>query len=147
MNIKPLTDRVAEQVRAWGIAVQHTQETPSSFIAFGTRGSQQVVLKVVRQPGDEWRCGEVLAAFAGGGVVRVYEYIEGAVLLERLNPGTPLASLSLNGRDQEATEILAEVIHRMLQAQAPSNSFPTVADWGKGFQRHRASGNSQIPID
>src|ERR1044071_7283855 len=110
MRIRPLTERVAERIRAWGIAVQHTQETPSSFIAFGTRESQQVVLKVARQPGDEWRSGEVLAAFAGRGVVRVFQHIEGAVLLERLFPGTLLASLSLEGRDQEATAILAEVI-------------------------------------
>jgi streptomycin 6-kinase len=147
MKVRPLAERIAERVREWGIAVQHTQETPSSFIAFGTRGSQQVVLKVVRQPGDEWQCGEVLAAFEGCGIVRVYQRVEGAVLLERLNPGTPLASLSLDGRDEEATEILAEVISRMSQSQAPQNSFPTVADWGKGFQRYLASGDRQVPID
>src|SRR5215831_14059380 len=105
--------RVEERVCAWGVVVQDMLETQSSFIAFGKRGNQPVVLKVIRQPGDEWRCGEVLAAFDGRGTARVFEYTEGAVLLERLNPGTPLATIALEGRDEEATEILAEVIQRM----------------------------------
>src|ERR1044071_238141 len=129
MHVRPLTERIAECVREWEIAVQRTQETPSSFIAFGTRGPEQVVLKVVRQSGDEWRGGEVLAAFEGRGAARVIQHVEGAVLLERLLPGTPLASLSLGGRDEEATEILAQVIHRMSQAQASPNTFAPVADW------------------
>lgn len=137
--------RVEQQARDWGMVIQHTQETPSSCIAFGTRSNQQVVLKVVRQPGEEWRCGEVLAAFDGSGVVRVYEYVGGAVLLERLIPGTSLASLSLGGHDEEATAILAEVIQRMSQGQPSLETFITVADWGKGFQRYRASGDSRIP--
>ena len=111
--MRRLEKRVEELVRDWGVVVQDTLETQSSFIAFGERGNQPVVLKVIRQPGDEWRCGEVLAAFDGRGMARVYEYIEGAVLLERLNPGTPLASVALDGRDEEATEILADVIGRM----------------------------------
>ena len=48
-----------------------------------------------------------------GGMARVYEYIEGAALLERLNPGLQLAGAALDGRDEEATEILADVIDRM----------------------------------
>jgi len=101
-----LEKRVEERVRDWGVVVQETLETQSSFIAFGKRGDQAVVLKVIRHPGDEWRCGEVMAAFGGRGMARVYEYVEGALLLERLNPGVQLASIALDGRDEEATEIL-----------------------------------------
>gem|GEM_PF-340948 len=147
MTVRLRAKRVEEQARDWRVVVHDVQETPSSFIAFGTRDHRPVVLKVVRQPGDEWRCGEVLAAFDGSGVVRVYEYVEGAVLLERLNPGTALASLSLDGHDEEATEILAEVIHRMSRPQTSLETFITVADWGKGFERYLASGDGQIPIE
>jgi streptomycin 6-kinase len=140
---------VEERVRDWGVVVQDISETQSSFIVFGKRGNQPVVLKVVRQPGDEWRCGEVLAAFDGRGTARVYEYIEGAALIERLTPGTSLASLALEGRDEEATEILADVIDRMSQApeptREPSKAFVSAQDWGKGFQRYLASGDNQIP--
>src|ERR1044072_8210017 len=145
MTIRQLTQRVEDRIRDWNLVVEDTLETQSSFVVFGRRGNQPVVLKVMRQPGDEWRCGEVLSAFNGKGIVRVYEYIEGAVLLERLNPGTQLASMALNGQDDEATEILAEVIQRMSHPREALESFVTVADWGRGFERHLASGDNQIP--
>jgi streptomycin 6-kinase len=147
-----LEKRVGEWVRDWGVVVQDTLETQSSFIAFGKRGDQSVVLKVIRQPGDEWRCGEVLAAFDGRGVARVYEYAEGAVLLERLNPGTPLASIALDDRDEEATEILAAVIGQMSHPpeldeslRRPLKAIVSAQDWGKRFHRYLASGDKQIP--
>ena len=149
MRVGQLEKRVEERVRDWGVIVQDTLETQSSFIAFGRRGNQPVVLKVIRQPGDEWRCGEVLAAFEGRGMARVYEYIEGAVLLERLNPGTSLASMVLDGRDEEATEILAEVIDQMSHSpgtlREPLKAFVSAQDWGKGFHRYLANGDHQIP--
>jgi streptomycin 6-kinase len=148
-----LEKRVEERISDWGVVVLDTLKTQSSFIAFGKRGDQSVVLKVIRQPGDEWRCGEVFAAFGGRGMARVYEYIEGAALLERLNPGTSLASIALDGRDEEATEILADVIERMSRPLESSNdpsrealkAFVSAQDWGKGFHRYLASGDSQIP--
>jgi streptomycin 6-kinase len=151
-SLKALSERVEERVRDWGVAVQDTLETQSSFVAFGNRGNQPVVLKVVRQPGDEWRCGAVMAAFGGRGMARVYEYVDGAALLERLNPGARLASIALDGRDDEATEILADVIDRMSRpcesSDEPSRdalkAFVSAQDWGKGFQRYLASGDLQI---
>ena len=128
-------------------------ETESSVIAFGTRDSKAVVLKVIKQPGDEWRSGEILNAFDGQGVARVYEQAPGAVLLERLRPGNSLVDLTLNGRDEEATEILAEVIQQM-SARASSMSplelpqtCATVQDWARGFERYIATGDDQIPMD
>jgi streptomycin 6-kinase len=147
MGVRPLSERIEERVRLWGVAVEDTLETPSSFVVFGRRGESPVVLKVLRGPGDEWRCGEVLEAFGGRGTVRVYEYVEGAVLLERLSPGTPLAAVALAGRDEEATRILAEVIGRMSRPAGATGAFVTARDWGEGFRRYLASGDRQIPAD
>lgn len=144
MTVEQVTDRLEKLIQLWHVSVDEIRETPSSVLAFGSREDQPVVLKVVRERGDEWRCGEVLNAFAGNGVVRVLESVEGAVLLERLSPGTSLASLSLEGRDEEATEILAEVIGQISHPQAASE-FITVHDWGKGFQRYLSSGDAQVP--
>jgi streptomycin 6-kinase len=138
--------RIEELARTWGVVVERTLETQSSFIAFGTRSNQPVVLKALRRPGDEWRCGEVLDAFDGKGIVRVYQHIEGAVLLERLDPGTQLVDMVLNGRDKEATDIVVEVMQKMSHPSESSKSFATVEDWGKGFERYLASGDNQIPI-
>lgn len=147
MRVKQLGERVEERIRDWGVVAQDVLETHSSYVVFGRRGDRPVVLKVIRQPGDEWRCGEVLDAFGGGGMVRAYEYVGGAVLLERLNPGTPLAVMALGGRDEEATRILADVIRRMSPPTVSTEAFTTVHEWGKGFARYLDSGDKQIPAD
>jgi methyl-accepting chemotaxis protein len=47
-------------------------------------------------------------------VVQVHEQVGGAALLEHVQPGEQLASLSAAGRDDEATDILAALIGRIL---------------------------------
>ena len=136
--------RVEERIRDWRVAVERVLETDSSIIAFGRRDLQPVVVKVIKNPGDEWRSGAILDAFEGKGVVRVYEYVEGAMLLERLSPGVSLVGVALDGRDDQATEILADVIGRI--SPRPSvDAVPTLQDWAKGFERYASSGDGQIP--
>jgi streptomycin 6-kinase len=139
-------ERSADLARRWHVTVEQTFETPTSVISYGLRDRQPVVLKVVKQPCDEWRSGEVVHAFDGRGVVRAYEYVDGALLLERLDPGDPLVDLTIAGHDDEATAILADVIAAMSPGQAPAAT-PTVSDWAAGFARYRGSGNDQVPRD
>jgi streptomycin 6-kinase len=124
--------------------VTECQETATSSVAFGRRGSVSVVLKVLRRPGDEWGAGGIIQAFDGRGMVRLLESVPGAVLLERLCPGTSVAALSLAGDDDEATRVLADVLSRFAPARSPAGC-PTVQDWGKGFATYLASGDGQIP--
>jgi streptomycin 6-kinase len=159
-----LLDRSQQHAREWGVNIENTLETATSIIVFGTRkliafgscDNHPVVLKVSKQPGDEWEAGKVLAAFEGNGVARVYEHASGAVLLERLSPGSSLVDLTLNGRDEEATRILASVIQQMSACESlsedalpklcePLQHCPTVRDWAKGFDRYIATGDKQIP--
>ena len=136
--------RLEAHAREWGVVVEETRQTPSSLIAYGRRGREPVVIKVVRGDGDESRAGEILEAFAGAGVVRVYEYTVGAMLLERLQPGTSLVDLVRAGRDEDATDALAVVIRMMSPSHLPTAA-PTVHDWSRGFERYVASGDSQVP--
>jgi streptomycin 6-kinase len=139
-------ERRDELAREWRVTIDHSFETQSSFIAYGRRDDQPVVLKVVKHAGDEWWSGAALTAFDGRGAVRVYEYVGGAMLLERLEPGEALVELSLNGRDEEATTILADVIG----STSPRHSemaFPTVQDWAASFGRYVATGDDQIPAN
>ena len=119
-------------------------ETESSVIAFGRRDDRRVVLKVVKRRGDEWHSGEVLRAFDGRGAACVLEHVEGAMLLERLEPGTSLAQIACDDRDEEATTVLAGVIASMSPGRAPV-SCSTVSDWGRGFSRYLATGDAQVP--
>src|SRR5262245_36556527 len=145
--------RLRRHAADWRVDIDDPFETESSLIAFGTRAGEQVVLKVTRRPGDEWYSGEILQAFNGSGFVRVYQHAPGVVLLERLRPGRSLVELSLNGSDEDATEILADVMARMrlIEHQQTSNidshGVPTVHDWARGFARYAAGDNQRIPKD
>jgi streptomycin 6-kinase len=141
-----IRSRVEDRIRAWRVVVERTLETESSVLAFGRRDRQPVVLKVIKQHGEEWRSGEVLEAFEGRGVVRVLEFWDGAVLLERLVPGHRLVDLVLEGRDDQATEILAEVLGTM-SPRPWAGGVPTVREWARGFERSAASGDGRIPQD
>lgn len=139
-----LPERIDDRIRAWRITVERTSESERSFLVFGRRDRQPIVLKVVKSPGDEWRTGEILNAFGGKGVVRIIDHVEGAVLLEHLSPGLPLSTRALGGADEEATTILMDVIRRM-SPRTPMVAVPAVADWGRGFDRYAASGDARIP--
>jgi streptomycin 6-kinase len=141
---KELNDRVLFCVRGWGIAIERTTTTRTSLIVHGKRGTTPVVLKIVKEQGDEWRCGEVAAKFGGRGVVQVYEHMAGAALFEKLDPGEPLAALTLAGRDDEATDILAMMLGRMTPGEPPEGC-PTVEQWGGGFVRGAALDDERLP--
>jgi len=136
--------RLDQLARGWGVSVLDRFATASSLIATGQRDTQPVVLKVVARDGDEWHAGDVLDAFDGAGVVRVVDRADGVLLLERAMPGTPLVDLVLDGRDAEATDIIADVLGRMTP-RGSSRRFPTVQDWGRSFDRYVASGDHRIP--
>ena len=142
-----------QYAREWSVIVEDIFETDSSVIAFGSRDNQPVVLKVIKQPGDEWHSGEILQAFAGHGVVRVYEQTPGAVLMELLRPGNSPLEMSIGGKDEEATDILADVIQQMSSFESSTSgsessiAFKTVPDWGQGFDRYVATGDDQISLE
>lgn len=163
MTSSNLLDRIQKHAGEWGVAVEDTLDTETSVISFGTCDNKSVVLKVIKQPCDEWRSGEILEAFDGNGFVRVYEHAPGAVLVERLRPGNSLVEMALNARDDEATDILVDVIHQMSSVELsisvkPSVSerespnlcatlqhCPTVHDWARGFELYLETTDEQIP--
>jgi streptomycin 6-kinase len=142
-NQRPLNDRLRQQASEWGVVVDSVRETPSSLIAFGRRDATAVVLKLVKHEGDEWFSGEVAEAFAGQGVVRVYQHTGGAILLERLSPGHSLVDLSQSGEDEAATEIIARVVAAMAPSAIPERCV-TIAEWGKSFGRYLATNDEEI---
>ena len=144
MSSKELSDRIVYSSRAWGVTIERTVMTETSVIVHGKRAGRAVVLKVVKQQGDEWRCGEIAAKFGGRGVVEVYEHMAGAALFERLDPGEPLAALTLNGRDDEATDIIAMLLGRMAP-QDPPEWCPRVEQSGGAFVRAAAAGDERLP--
>ena len=141
-----MLDRLKTKAAEWNVVLEETRETATSLLGFGVRDGQPVVLKLVKHDGDEAHSGKVLRAFDGSGAVTVYEAETGAVLLERLEPGEQLVSLVGRGDDDQATTVLAHVIEKLANHEAPEEC-PSVADWGRAFDRYIASGAQNIPHD
>jgi streptomycin 6-kinase len=142
---KELNDRVVACARDWGVAIERTVGTDTALIVHGKRAGTPVVLKVVKAQGDEWRCGEMTERFGGRGVVQVHEHMPGAALLEKLDPGEPLAAMTIAGRDDEATGVLATLLGRMVPGDPPEDC-PTVEQWAGAFVRHAGSGDERVPM-
>jgi streptomycin 6-kinase len=134
--------RVSDCLRQWRVVVERTLETDRSVLVYGTRDGAAVVLKVLKRRDEEWRSGDVLLALAGSGAVQVHEHMPGAVLLERLRPGTSLVAVA-EYDDDRATAVLADVIGR-LNPDARIDGMPTVREWGAAFDRFLDSGSDAI---
>ena len=70
-TIEPdVTGRLKRVAERWSVVLEDTLETSTSVIAFSTQRSRPVVLKVLRNIGDEWRSGSDIdkpaAAVSGG---------------------------------------------------------------------------------
>jgi streptomycin 6-kinase len=93
----------------WGLTeVQPSPTLSYNFVAFASRGEEQVVLKL-GVPNDEMRSEiAALRLFNGEGACRLIDYDEDRcwMLLERLKPGVMLVALE---DDEEATHIAADV--------------------------------------
>jgi streptomycin 6-kinase len=67
-----------------------------------------------------------------------------------LQPGHSLVDLTLRGKDEEATDILAEVILQMSRSSISPLELPqacaTVEAWARGFGKYITTGNDQIPL-
>jgi len=65
--------------------------------------------------------------------------------LEELTPGKDLTSLSLSGKDDEATKVIAGIIHQMSSVRPSIPGFISVNDLAPEFQRHRHTCDGLMP--
>jgi streptomycin 6-kinase len=81
-----------------------------------------------------------LRLYDGRGISRLLEADAdaGALLIERLQLGTPLERIA---DDEGATIIAARVMRQLWRPVSPDHPFPTVERWGSGFERLRSRFN------
>ena len=108
------------------------------------------VLKIGVPHKELWSEMEALRVYDGRGSVRLLEADSGlgAMLLERLWPGTPLTILANEAQDAQATSIAAGVMRRLWRPAPSAHDFPTVQDWAQGMARlrqHFGGGTGPIP--
>ncbi|MGH2543769.1 MAG: aminoglycoside phosphotransferase family protein, partial [Ardenticatenaceae bacterium] len=93
------------------------------------------ILKVGVPNRELWTELAMLRLCDGRGIVQLLEadHDLGALLLERLRPGTMLVTLD----DEEATSIAAGVMRELWRPAPAEHAFPTVADWAAGLDKLR----------
>lgn len=79
---------------------------------------------------------EALRTYGGHGIVHLLEVDrdQGALLLERLKPGSPLSTLT---DDEEETSIAVQVMQQLWKPVSAGHPFPTVAKWASGLHKLR----------
>lgn len=132
----------------WALKIDPPFALSYNYVAPAIRAdSSPAVLKV------GYPCRELMTEIAalrildGRGIARLLEVDPeaGALLLERLEPGNALDPLPDDGA---ATAIAADVMRRLWRPAPAEHSFPTTADWARGFERLRsefAGGTGPFP--
>jgi streptomycin 6-kinase len=141
-DLPGLISRLAER---WSIEVGAPFALSYNFVARARRhDGTEAVIKIA----PPWEDGELvqeihaLRVYAGDGACRLLEADSdlGALLLERLRPGTMLRDVAASD-DDHATRIGAEVMQRLWRpaAELPERGrFRPLAEWFRAFPRHRA---------
>jgi len=144
-------ETLAEYTRRWSLTLLPYFEPLSyNFVAPAVRqDSTEVVLKLGVLNPELTSEIEALRIFAGRGAARLIEAdpAGGAFLIERLEPGTPLAEL---GDDEVATEVAAQIMQQLWQPAPAEHTLREVEQWALGLRRlreHFSGGTGPFPVN
>ena len=136
--VRSLPDLLAGCARRWSLTILPPFPNLSyNYVAPALRADGTPAVLKVGYPNPELLSEiQSLRVYAGRGIIQLLESdeTEGALLLERLEPGVSLARLD---DDREATAIAAGVMRDLRQPAPPDHAFITVADWTWGLQNLR----------
>ncbi len=141
--LEQLPNLIARYEQRWNVRAEPPFPLSYNYVAPATRADGTPVVLKLGVPGSV--IAQEIAAlrhYDGHGIVQLLAADEenGAMLIERLLPGTMLAPLAL-ADDEQATVIAAGVMQQLWRPIDPDHPFPTIAEWGQGFQRLRAQFN------
>jgi streptomycin 6-kinase len=132
---------IAACEQRWSLVAGPPFALSYNYVAPAIRADGTKVVLKVGFPGRELMTEiEALRLYDGHGIVRLLDSDreQGALLLERLSPGTMLAEVA---DDVAATSIAAGVMRKLWQGPGGTppaeHTFPSVADWAAGLHRLR----------
>ncbi len=116
----------------WGLFDLHPIDAPSfNYVLTGLQGSTPIVLKVGLHYDELTREAAALHIYKGFGAVeiRANDPAKGAILLERMMPGTTLKSL-FPDHTSDSLKLVCALMKRLHEAPISSpNTFPTLHQW------------------
>ena len=133
-----IPETIAECERRWSLKVMPPLDSLShNYVApVICADDKDAVLKLGVPHNDFMNEMAALRLYDGAGMVKLLagDVDLGAMLLERLMPGTSLSSL---GDDERATSVAAQVMRQLWRSPPPEHQFPTVSDWASGLENLR----------
>lgn len=130
---------IVECERRWSVAALSPLDNLSfNYIAPAVGADGREVILKLGVPNPELLTEiEALRLYDGRGCVRLLaaDPDQGAMLLERLKPGTSLSTVT---DDQQATSIAAGVMRQLWQPEPLEHPFPSVGKWAAGLGRLRS---------
>jgi streptomycin 6-kinase len=146
--LNELPSLLADCAQRWWLTLQPPFNLSYNYVAPAIRADGTEVVLKVGVPNPELLTEIAALQFDEGyGMARLLEAEpeRGILLLERLKPGTTLASLA---DDRQATTIAAGVMRQLWRPLPPDHPFPSVAKWAKGLERlrqHYQGGTGPFP--
>ena len=126
-----LPDLVAHIAKTWNLSdLQPMSGLSYNYVLGGMQGDKQIALKIGLDAPALQQEAAALKHFAGHGCVSLLnqDLNNGALLLERIVPGTPLKTL-FPLREQESLAIVCQMIKNLHRVSQPGPGlFPSVAD-------------------
>ncbi|MEW5986187.1 MAG: aminoglycoside phosphotransferase family protein [Chloroflexota bacterium] len=142
--LERLPTLIGEYEQRWSLTVGRPFPNLSyNYVAPAARADgTQVVLKLGVVNPELLAEIEALRLYDGRGCARLLaaDAAQGSLLLEQLQPGTPLTRLA-EVDDEQSTTIAAQVMRALWRPLPANHPFPTTAKWAAGLQRLRATFN------
>ncbi|HEX3552030.1 MAG TPA: aminoglycoside phosphotransferase family protein [Thermoanaerobaculia bacterium] len=146
-----LPSLVSECRARWSLELDPPFENLSFNLVFPgrTSGGTEIVLKIGVPCRELLTEASALSLFQGAGAARLlnHDAARGILLMERVEPGTPLHKLQ---GDPEATSTAAALMRRLWRTPPADHSFPSLAVWFRAFDRLRNrfdGGSGPFPSD
>lgn len=140
--LENLPNLIADYEKRWSLTVQPPfPDLSYNYAAPAVRADGVACVLKIGVVNPELLCEiEALRLYDGQGIVRLLaaDPAQGVLLLERLQPGTPLVTVA---DDEKATAVAAQVMQQLWRSVPSDHSFPTVADWARGMERLRREFN------
>lgn len=147
--LEDLPQIIKRYEQKWGLTVFPPFDLSYNYVAPAqTKDGKDVVLKISFPENNEFITEiEGLKFFNGQAAIRVLkeDMESGAMLLERAVPGKRLRGIS---SDKKQISIASEVMKKLHKpiSQDMNSIFPSISDWAKAFDRHKAKfPSSPIP--
>lgn len=135
-----LPETLATAADRWSLTVLPPFDMLSfNYVAPAIRADGTGVVVKLGVPTREVRTEiDALSVYRGRGCIRLLaaDREQGLLLLERVQPGTPLSQIT---DDAEATMIAARAMRELWQPPPALHEFPSVADWASGLDDLRAT--------